>query len=70
MLEFLKKISPAHEPVAYLYLLLVVYQLFIQHQPLNEEWIQYISELVLAGVGRQVVKPLAKLKDADNAGGN
>lgn len=66
MLEFLKKISPAHEPVVYLYLLLVAYQLFIQHQPINEEWIQYISELVLAGVGRQVVKPLAKIKE-DNA---
>lgn len=70
MLEFLKKISPTHEPVAYLYLLLVAYQLFIQHQPLDEHWIQYVLELVAAGAGRQVVKPLAKLKDDNNAGGN
>jgi len=61
MLDILKKISPTHEPVVYLFLLLVAYQLFVQKQPINEEWIQYVSELVLTLGGRQLVKPLAKL---------
>lgn len=61
MLDFLKKISPTHEPVVYLFLLLAAYQLFIQKQAIDEKWIQYVSELALAIGGRQLVKPLAKL---------
>lgn len=65
MLDLLKKISPAHEPIIYLFLLLVAYQLFIQKQPLDDKWLQYISELVLAIGGRQIVKPLTKIPRED-----
>lgn len=60
-MDLLKKISPTHEPVVYLFLLLVAYQLFVQKQAIDEKWIQYVAELVFAFGGRQLVKPLAKL---------
>lgn len=68
-MEILKKLSPTHEPVAYLFLLLVAYQLFIQKQSIDDKWLQYVSELILAVGGRQLVKPLAKLprQEDDNA---
>lgn len=61
MSDLLKKISPTHEPVAYLFFLLAAYQLFVQKQAIDEKWLQYVSELILALGGRQLVKPLAKL---------
>ena len=68
MIDFLKKLGPTHEPVVYLFLLLVAYQLFGQKQPIPEYWIQYLSELFLTVGGRQLVKPLAKSpRDNDNA---
>ena len=62
MLDWLKKLSPTHEPITYLAIALVCYQLFIIKQPLSDYWIQYIIELVLGGGARQIVKPLAKIK--------
>lgn len=69
MPQWLKNLSPTHEPVLYSVIALVLYQLFVQHQPLDQEWVQYVVELIVAGGARQIVKPLAKIKDA-NSGGN
>lgn len=66
MLEWLKKLSPTHEPITYLALILVAYQLFVAKQPLDDYWIQYVAELVLGGGARQLVKPLAKIKAETN----
>jgi len=66
MKDFLKKISPAHEPFIYFFLLLTAYQLFIQKQPIDEKWFQYVGELIVALGGRQIVKPLAKLPRQDD----
>lgn len=62
---WLKNLSPTHEPVLYATIALVLYQLFVQHQPLDQDWVQYVVELIVAGGARQVVKPVAKIKDAD-----
>lgn len=67
--NWLKNLSPTHEPVTYLLIALVCYQLFVQKQSLPQDLIQYLIELVLAGGARQLVKPLAKMKD-DNASDN
>jgi len=66
MLDVLKKLSPTHEPVFYLIILLGLYQIFIQKQPVDDNWLQYVIELVAAGGVRQLVKPTAKLKETSN----
>jgi hypothetical protein len=68
MPQWIKNLSPAHEPVLYATIALVLYQLFVQHQPLDEKWLQYVVEILVGGGARQVVKPLAKLKEEDNGG--
>lgn len=68
-MNWLKNLSPTHEPILYAVAALVLYQLFVQHQSLDEKWLQYVIELLVSGGARQIVKPLAKMKD-DNATDN
>ena len=65
-MNWLKNLSPTHEPVLYAVIALIAYQLFVQHQPLDEKWLQYVIELVVGGGARQLVKPTAKIKEEDN----
>ena len=66
MPQWLKNLSPTHEPVIYAVAALVLYQLFVQHQPLDEKWLQYVIELLVGGGARQLVKPMAKVKEEDS----
>lgn len=73
MPQWIKNLSPTREPVLYAVAALVLYQLFVQHQPLDEKWLQYVIEILVGGGARQIVKPIAKIKDenaADNVGLN
>jgi len=67
-MDWLKNLLPTHEPVAYLVIALVCYQLFIQKQPIDDKWLQYVIELVLGAGARQIVKPMAKIKEEGNGG--
>lgn len=65
MPQWIKNLSPTHEPVIYAVAALVLYQLFVQHQPLDEKWLQYVIELLVGGGARQLVKPMAKVKEEE-----
>lgn len=67
MPQWLKNLSPTREPIFYAVVALVLYQLLVQHQPLDEKWLQYVIELLVGGGARQIVKPLAKIKDSNAA---
>lgn len=65
MPSWLKNLLPTHNPVAYGFVALVLYQIFVQHQAITQEWIQYVVELGAAMGVWSVVTPLAKLKDKE-----
>jgi len=69
-MKILSNLKPTKEPIAYVFVLVVLYQLFIKGDPLPQEWVQYVVEFVGAIAGRQLVKPTAKIKEEDNVGGN
>ncbi len=68
-MKILSNLNPTKQPVAYVFLLVVIYQLFVKGDPLPQEWLQYTLETVGAIVARQMVKPMAKIKEENNAGG-
>lgn len=65
MPQWIKNLLPNREPVLYAVAALVLYQLFVQHQPLDEKWLQYVIELLVGGGARQLVKPMAKVKEEE-----
>lgn len=65
-MKILKNLNPTHEPIAYVFMLVVLYQLFVKGDPLPQEWAQYVIEFVGAVAARQTVKPTAKLKEDTN----
>lgn len=60
MVDSLKKLSPTHEPLAYLYVILVAWQLIFNHMPVPDNWVQYTVELLGTIGARQIVTPTAK----------
>lgn len=67
MANLLSKIKPTREPVAYVFILVVLYQLFIKGDSLSQDGIQYILELLGAVTARQLVTPTTsvEVKDRD-----
>jgi hypothetical protein len=68
-MKILSNLKPTKEPIAYVFVLVVLYQLFVKGDPLPQEWVQYVIQFVGAIAARQLVKPTAKIKE-DDAGGN
>jgi hypothetical protein len=64
-MQWLKKLSPTHEPVGYAFLLVVLFQLFVKGDPLPEQWGQYVIEFVTALGARQLVRPQAKINSIE-----
>lgn len=69
-MNVLKNLKPTREPIAYVFVLVVLYQLFVKGDPLPQEWVQYVIEFAGTLIARQAVKPTAKLKENANVGGN
>lgn len=63
LLNKLKALLPHREPVVYLFLVLVGYQVLVKGESVPQEWVQYVIEAVLAGGLRQIVSPVFKSKE-------
>lgn len=55
------KLLPHHEPVAYLFITLVIYQVIFKHDTLSSDAMQYIFETLGAVLLRSTVTPISKL---------
>jgi hypothetical protein len=69
-MKILDNLKPTKQPIAYAFVLIVLYQLFVKGDSIPDSWVQYVVEFVASGAAWGLVKPMAKIKDDNNAGGN
>lgn len=61
--KILKELNPSRQPVAYVFLLLIAYQIFFKGEAIPDYWEQYVLEFLVAAGLWGTVTPTEKTKE-------